>query len=144
MLAKLQVLEAEVEARGHIGNTLSSKLKDAGITSTPQLAPGNTSVYAQYTIQVNDRPAVQAAYKEHGIPIAVHYPTLLCLQPALAKQGACAQQCQQTCRYPVAQAASERVLSLPFHPYLNETDQLRIAAGVIYALPSSAQQTSSI
>jgi len=144
VLAKLEVFEGEVETRGRIGDTLSSKLQDAGITSIPQLAPGNTSVYAQYTIQVNDRPAVQAALKEHGIPTAVHYPTLLCKQPALAKQGPCAQQCQQTCRCPVAQAASERVLSLPFHPYLSETDQRRIAAGVTSALASSVQQTSAI
>jgi UDP-2-acetamido-2-deoxy-ribo-hexuluronate aminotransferase len=130
VLAKLELFEAEVEARGRIGAALSSRLQAAGITSTPQLAPGNTSVYAQYTIQVDNRPAVQAALKERGIPTAVHYPTLLCQQPALAKQGPCAQHCQQGCGCPVAQAASERVLSLPMHPYLSEADQEQIAVAV--------------
>jgi UDP-2-acetamido-2-deoxy-ribo-hexuluronate aminotransferase len=127
LLAKLELFEAEVEARARIGATLSSSLQAAGITSTPQLAPGNTSVYAQFTIQVNNRSAVQAALKVQGIPTAVHYPTLLCQQPALVKQGLCAQHCQQLCGCPVAQAASERVLSLPMHPYLSEADQERIA-----------------
>ncbi|MBM5799073.1 MAG: DegT/DnrJ/EryC1/StrS family aminotransferase, partial [Cyanobacteria bacterium K_Offshore_0m_m2_072] len=97
VLAKLELFEVEVQARGRIGAALSSRLRAAGITSTPQLAPGNTSVYAQYTIQVDDRTAVQAALKEQGIPTAVHYPTLLCQQPALAGQGLCAQNCQQGC-----------------------------------------------
>jgi len=34
----------------------------------------------------------------------------------------------------VAQAASERVLSLPMHPYLSEADQEEIAAAVMRAL----------
>jgi UDP-2-acetamido-2-deoxy-ribo-hexuluronate aminotransferase len=130
VLAKLELFEAEVEARGRIGAALSSRLQAARITTTPQLAPGNTSVYAQYTIQVDNRPAVQASLQEQGIPTAVHYPTLLCQQPALAKQGPCAQNCQQGCGCPIAQTASERVLSLPMHPYLSDADQEQIAAAV--------------
>ena len=134
VLAKLELFEAEVEARSRIGATLSSRLQAAGITSTPHLAPGNTSVYAQYTIQVSNRAAVQAALKEKGIPTAVHYPTLLCQQPALAQYGLCAQHCRQLCGCTVAQAASERVLSLPMHPYLSEADQERITAAVAWAV----------
>jgi UDP-2-acetamido-2-deoxy-ribo-hexuluronate aminotransferase len=134
VLAKLEVFAAEVEARGRIGAALSQKLQAAGIGSTPQLASGNTSVYAQFTIQVENRPAVHAALKAQGIPTAVHYPTLLCQQPALAGSGSCAQRCRQTCACPVAQAARERVLSLPMHPYLSEADQERIVAAVAAAV----------
>jgi len=134
VLAKLELFEAEVEARGRIGTELSAMLQAAGINSTPRLAPGNTSVYAQYTIQVQNRATVQAALKEQGIPTAVHYPTLLCQQPALTSRGPCDQLCQQTCSCPVAQAASERVLSLPMHPYLSEADQGRITAAVAQAV----------
>jgi UDP-2-acetamido-2-deoxy-ribo-hexuluronate aminotransferase len=133
VLAKLEVFEAEVEARGRIGAALSAKLQDAGIRSTPQLAPGNTSVYAQYTLQVSNRAAVQDALQQQGIPTAVHYPSLLCQQPGLADRGACGQHCQQHCGCPVAQAASERVLSLPMHPYLSSKNQDIIVAAVISA-----------
>ena len=43
---------------------------------------GNTSVYA-HTVQLDKRDDVQAALKQKGIPTVVHYPTLLCQQPAL-------------------------------------------------------------
>jgi UDP-2-acetamido-2-deoxy-ribo-hexuluronate aminotransferase len=138
VLAKLEVFQAEAEARGRIGSSLSQRLQGAGITSTPQLAPGNTSVYAQYTIQVEHRSAVQASLKSRDIPTAVHYPTLLCQQPALADGRSCTERCRQSCSCPLAQAASERVLSLPMHPYLSEVDQERIAAAVAEALAEVA------
>jgi len=134
VLAKLEVFEAEVEARERIGAALSAKLKAAGVPNTPQLAHGNTSVYAQYTIQVENRLAVQAALKERDIPTAVHYPTLLCRQPALAGNGPCSQHCHHSCGCPLAQAASEHVLSLPMHPYLSEADQQHIADSVAAAV----------
>jgi UDP-2-acetamido-2-deoxy-ribo-hexuluronate aminotransferase len=121
---------------------LSRKLQAAGISSIPQLSPGNTSVYAQLTIQVENRPAVQTVLKEQGIFTAVHYPTLLCQQPALAVCGSCALSCQQACSCPIAQAASERVLSLPMHPYLSEVDQELIVAAVAMAVGSVAAHRS--
>lgn len=144
VLAKLELFEAEVEARGRIGAVLSSRLQAAGITTTPKMAPGNTSVYAQYTIQVDNRPTVQASLQERGIPTAVHYPTLLCQQPALARQGLCAQRCQGSCGCPVAQAASERVLSLPMHPYLSDEDQDQIVAAVALALATTVPKAAVV
>jgi UDP-2-acetamido-2-deoxy-ribo-hexuluronate aminotransferase len=130
LLAKLELFETEVEARQRIGARYSQQLQAAGIGSTPHLAPGNTSVYAQYTIQVDDRPTVQAALQQQGIPTAVHYPTLLCQQPAIA---GCGERCGCCCGSPVAQRASERVLSLPMHPYLSDADQDRVVAAVAAA-----------
>ncbi|MCP9823706.1 DegT/DnrJ/EryC1/StrS aminotransferase family protein [Cyanobium sp. L1E-Cus] len=134
LLAKFELFEAEVEARDRIGAALSARLQAFGISSTPKLAPGNTSVYAQYTVQVDNRAATQAYLKEQGIPTAVHYPTLLCQQPALAGQGPCARHCHQSCSCPVAQAASERVMSLPMHPYLSDEDLVEITKSVADAI----------
>lgn len=131
LLAKLELFDAEVDARQRIGARYSQQLQAAGIRSTPQLTPGNTSVYAQYTIQADERAAVQAALKQQGIPTAVHYPTLLCQQPAIA---GCAERCSGSCRSLQAQKASERVLSLPMHPYLSDADQDRVVAAVVAAL----------
>jgi UDP-2-acetamido-2-deoxy-ribo-hexuluronate aminotransferase len=60
----------------------------------------------------------------------VHYPTLLCQQPAIA---GCGERCAGSCGSPVAQRASERVLSLPMHPYLSDADQDRVVAAVAAA-----------
>lgn len=130
LLVKLELFDFEVQARQRIGARYSMNLQAAGIIATPHLAPGNTSVYAQYTIQVNDRPAVQASLQQHGIPTAVHYPMLLCQQPAMP---GCGERCGGICGSPVAEQASERVLSLPMHPYLSEIDQDRVVAAVASA-----------
>ena len=140
LLAKWPNFQQEVEARGRIGAAYSHKLKATGISTIPQLAEGNTSVFAQYTVQVENRAAVQAALKDQGIPTAVHYPTLLCQQPALRCQHS---HCSNGCHTPLALAASERVLSLPMHPWLSDADQDRVVsalAGVSQSIsiPSAA------
>ena len=131
LLAKLELFEAEVQARQRVADRYTRQLQAAGITTTPQLAAGNTSVYAQYTLQVENREAVQQRLKQAGVPTAVHYPTLLCQQPALA---GCGQRCMIGCATPQAQRASERVLSLPMHPYLNEVDQDAVVSALAAAL----------
>lgn len=118
LLAKLAVFDDEVAARGRIGARYDELL--AGAVQTPFLAEGNTSVYAQYTIEVDDRDAIRAALDEAGIPTAIHYPVPLNRQPALETEAG----------VPVAETAAERVLSLPMHPYLSEEDQERVAAAV--------------
>ena len=135
LLGKWPNFAQEVEARGRIGSAYSRKLQAVGIRSTPQLAAGNTSVFAQYTVQVDQRAEVQAMLKEQGIPTAVHYPTLLCQQPALRCEHS---RCSGGCHTPHAQEASERVMSLPMHPWLSDVDQDR----VVDALLTAAQQTS--
>lgn len=131
LLGKWPNFAKEVEARGRIGAAYSRKLQVAGVTTTPQLAAGNTSVYAQFTVQVEQRAEVQAALKDQGIPTAVHYPTLLCQQPALRCEHSL---CSGGCHTPIAQAASERVMSLPMHPWLSEADQDRVVDGLVRAL----------
>ena len=102
LLGKWPNFANEVSARGRIGATYNRKLNDAGVTTTPQLASGNTSVYAQYTIQVDLRAEVQGQLKDQGIPTAVHYPTPLCQQPALRCKNSL---CTGGCHTPIAQAA---------------------------------------
>ena len=136
LLGKWPNFAKEVDARGRIGAAYSRKLQAAGVTTTPQLAAGNTSVYAQYTVQVDHRPAVQAALKDVGIPTAVHYPTLLCQQPALRCEYSL---CSGGCHTPIAQAASERVMSLPMHPYLSAEEQDQ----VVEAVKKAVEQTGA-
>jgi UDP-2-acetamido-2-deoxy-ribo-hexuluronate aminotransferase len=50
----------------------------------PWPKPDRTSVFAQYTLLVQDRDALQARLHQAGIPTAVHYPVPLNEQPAYA------------------------------------------------------------
>lgn len=118
LLAKLEIFDDEVTARERLGARYSERLGDA--VRTPFVAEGRTSVYAQYTIEVDDREAFQAALNEAGVPTAVHYPVPLNRQPAL-RVGA---------HVPVAEVASGRVVSLPMHPYLTEEEQDQVIDAV--------------
>ncbi|NLR75885.1 DegT/DnrJ/EryC1/StrS family aminotransferase [Leeia aquatica] len=122
LLGKWPTFADEVAARERIGARYSDKL--AGIVTTPQLAPGYSSVYAQYTIEVDNRDAVQASLKAAGIPTAVHYPIPLHLQPVFAGLGLGAGS------FPRAEAAGRRVMSLPMHPFLDEASQDRVVDAV--------------
>jgi UDP-2-acetamido-2-deoxy-ribo-hexuluronate aminotransferase len=122
LLAKMEIFDDEVAARMRIGGRYSEMIAEAlgDRVTTPLLAPGCTSVYAQYTIEVSNRDKVEQAMKAQGIPTAVHYPMPLHLQPVFADLG------QGAGAFPISEAAGRRVLSLPMHPYLTEAQQARV------------------
>jgi len=135
LLAKLETFDDELASRFRIGAAMSQRLKDA--VKTPYIEPYNTSVYAQYTIQVDERQAFQEQLKAEGIPTAVHYPVPLHLQPAFAVSGV------GRGSFPNAEAAAERVVSLPMHPYLSESDQQKIARAVCQATAATQVATAA-
>lgn len=110
LLPKLAILDDEIAARQRVAEAYDAALAPLGLT-TPHVRPGCQSAWAQYTIRVQRRDAVQAALKEAGIPTAVHYPLPLNRQPAVADAGA---------HLPEGDRAADEVLSLPMHPYLGE------------------------
>jgi len=115
LLAKMDMFDEEVQARGRIGARYTELLGD--VVTTPYIEPHNTSVYAQYTVLVKNRDAMQEKLQEVGVPTAVHYPIPLNRQPALA--------CPD--RFEHGEYVAERVLSLPMHPYLEDTKMKEIA-----------------
>ena len=135
LLAKMEAFDDEVAARGRLGARYTELLEQACADSgrrvhTPWVAANCTSVYAQYTIEVDDRAAVEASLKRAGIPTAVHYPVPLHLQPVFAPCGL------GPGSFPVSEAAAARVISLPMHPYLTDQQQQTVVAAVRTALQS--------
>lgn len=127
MLAKWEWFGGEVDARRLIGARYSSLLRD--VCGAPEVMPGNTHVYAQYTIRVPDRDSLGAALRAEGIPTAVYYPVCLHEQPVFASCG------YRSGDFPVAEKASKEVISLPMHPHLDEATQDRIVEVVKRHLP---------
>lgn len=123
ILAKMEIFDDEVAARARIGARYSELLQDSACV-TPAIADGYTSVYAQYTLQVDNRDAVRKALQDAGIPSAVYYPITLDQQPALAGRS------RISGDLGVAHALQEKVMSLPMHPYLDETTQDRVVAAL--------------
>jgi len=122
LMAKMDIFDDEVAARGRIGARYSQLL--AGIAATPCIEPFNTSVYAQYTIQLENRDVVQARLSEANIPTAVHYPLPLHRQPVFS--------CPQ--RFEHSEYVATRVMSLPMHPYLDEQAQDMVVDALMQAV----------
>jgi UDP-2-acetamido-2-deoxy-ribo-hexuluronate aminotransferase len=124
LLSKLAVFDQDLARRQRAAATYERLLAEAGV-ATPQLREGNTSAWAQYTIEVDARDRVIAALGERGVPTAVHYPVPLNRQPALADPDA---------DLPAGDRAAERVLSLPMHPDLTDDEIAEVAAAVADAV----------
>jgi UDP-2-acetamido-2-deoxy-ribo-hexuluronate aminotransferase len=125
VLVKLKRFEWEIARRVAIGERYNRLLGELGVERVSQ-KQDRTSVFAQYTIFVDDRPAVQEALKSAGIPTAVHYPAPLNEQPAY----------RERCVHgslPNSATASRRVLSLPMHAYLEDSVQDEIVGAVAKA-----------
>ncbi len=118
LLPKLAVLDEELVLRQEAAGRYARLLGEAGIDTTPWIEPHNISAWAQYTIRVPGRDAVQERLSKAGIPTAVHYPIPLNKQPAVAQPDA---------KLPVGDAVSAQVVSLPMHPGLSLEDQQRVA-----------------
>lgn len=114
LLAKMEVLPSELKLRAKVANKYNSLLPD--YISAPYIEPHNSSVYAQYTVRVENREKVRQLLQERQIPTAVHYPKPLHKQPVMANARFA------KTALPMSEHASEKVLSLPFHPYLSDAD----------------------
>ncbi len=125
VLSKMTIFEADIAGRQTAAAHYDRHFAALGFTETPTILRGNTSAWAQYTIQVDRRDDVQAALGGRNIPTAVHYPLPLNRQPAVADPDAV---------LPGGDAVAERVMSLPMHPDLTEEDIQTITRAVVDAL----------
>lgn len=135
VLAKMERFDWEVEQRQIVGagyTALISSMSSASslraersspiaMVTPPYIEPHNTSVYAQYTIQVANRDEAAKHLNAAGIPTAVHYPVPLHQQPAFQGYG------NSIGDFPIAERAASMVLSLPMGADLRPIDQSKIA-----------------
>ncbi len=123
LLEKLKIFPDEIERRNRIAERYVQGL--AGhVAATPVVIPGGRSVWAQFTVEHDDRDALAAHLKTQGVPTAVYYPIPLHRQPAYRQHpigpGGLA----------VTEAKAERVISLPMSAYLDEAVQDQVIAAV--------------
>jgi UDP-2-acetamido-2-deoxy-ribo-hexuluronate aminotransferase len=126
LLAKLEVFDRELKARDAIAKRYARALGHAA--HVPYVESYNTSAWAQYTIEVPHRSEIQQSLSAQGIPTAVHYPMPIHMQPVFASlelpRGS----------FPVSERASERVLSLPMHPYMSDADVEAVTSALLSAV----------
>ena len=128
LIEKLKIFPEEIAARQEVANRYAAALED--VVVVPRVPTGYTSVWAQYTIRL--KPGMRDGFAEklkfRGIPTAIYYPKPLHRQTAYKKfptvDGG----------LPVSDQLADEVISLPMHPYLDETTQARIVSEVRRAL----------
>ena len=128
LLEKLAIFADELAARQEVAARYDEALWE--LVQVPRVIPQATSVWAQYTIVVDEdtRDALATTLKAGGIPTAVYYPKPLHQQSAYRRYPVTGG------GLPVAEHLSRRVLSLPMHPYLEPGLQASIIDAVRRAL----------
>lgn len=122
VLAKLERFDWEVEQRIRIGERYLAQLADVPHLRTVTVRPDRDSVWAQFTVMVQDRDAMVAALKAADIPTAIHYPRPIHAQPAYSRYA--------DGSTPVSETLAGQVLSLPMHPDLDAATQDHIVRTV--------------
>lgn len=127
VLAKLERFEWELHQRQRIAEHYHALFEDR-IDRIRQSAD-RTSVFAQYTICVQERDAVRNTLALQEIPTAVHYPVPIPMQPAYVAL------CETDAAHiPVSMEKARTVLSLPMGPYLDDLSVVRVAEAVLEAV----------
>jgi dTDP-4-amino-4,6-dideoxygalactose transaminase len=122
LLQKLEIFADEIEARNRVAARYTEGLAD--VVSVPKVIDGGVSVWAQYTIEAENRDGLAAALREKGVPTAVYYPI------PIHRQGVYSGYPTAPGGLPVTDAKAGKVISLPMHPYLTEDDQDQVIAAI--------------
>jgi UDP-2-acetamido-2-deoxy-ribo-hexuluronate aminotransferase len=111
---KLKYYDSDILNRQRVAEQYNSYLND--FVNTPIVLEKNTSVWAQYSVRVQNRDEVQRLLSDKGIPTAVHYPKPLHLQ-----------ECFEYLNYsegdfPISERIANEIMSLPMNPFLTEEE----------------------
>ncbi|QGG42348.1 DegT/DnrJ/EryC1/StrS family aminotransferase [Aeromicrobium yanjiei] len=126
--AKLKRLAGWNESRRKAAARYDELLSPVDRVTRPCSAPGNIDVWHLYVVQVDDRDDVLGALHAAGVGAGIHYPTPVHLTRAYAHLGL------GRGRFPVAEAAADRILSLPMFPHLSPEQQEHVVASLVEAL----------
>lgn len=126
LLPKLNAfINYELDAVNQVAAWYTENL--TGLVTTPFIPNEYTSSWAQYSILLKtpaDRQALQQHLKALGIPSMIYYPRGLHQQTAYAGLGL------QDSQYPNTLSATQHILSLPMHPYLEKSEVIRTANAI--------------
>lgn len=125
LLTKLEIFEEELELRNQVAKKYSSLLK--GKVEVPYVPEGYFSSWAQYSVLAENeqhRTEILNRLKANNVPTAIYYPIPLHLQKVNQDLG------YKIGDFPVVEAISKRIFSLPMHPYLKD-DEIEFIASII-------------
>ena len=120
LTAKLAQLDRWNKLRQAAADRYAALLADLDGVRLPVTADGNQHVWHLYVVRVSRRHEVLAGLHERGIGAAIHYPHPVHLHPAFSGLGL------TRGAFPLAEKASDEILSLPMFPGITAEQQDRV------------------
>lgn len=115
LLEKLKIFAEEIDWRNEKAAYYSKHLGQK--YQVPLVRADCRSVWAQYSLMGDDRAEAMAKLRSKNIPTAIYYPKPLHLQTVFRESS------NKPGDFPVAESVSQKIFSLPMHPYLSQSDQ---------------------
>jgi UDP-2-acetamido-2-deoxy-ribo-hexuluronate aminotransferase len=111
---KLKYLKNYTAKRNEVASFYDTRLRKFDYIETPFRSKNSTHVFHQYTIKTDNRDALKKHLEKAGIPTMIYYPQPLHFQKAY-RQPAFSEG-----SFPVTEALSKSVLSLPIHTEMDQ------------------------
>lgn len=127
LLAKFPHYPQDLELRQKAADYYLKNLEELSFKEKiqlPYVKPHCSSAWAQFTIQVPNRPSFQSFLKEKGIPTAVHYPKLMSDQPSIQNHPF------KALDLSIAKQVCEKVVSLPIYAQIPQTHQDKVIESI--------------
>ena len=118
LLEKLKIFDGELKLRNKAANYYTQNINK--LFTSPHIPKKYTSSWAQYSILLPDEIYRENTIKklaENDIPTMVYYKIPAHLQSGYKKYG------YLKGDFPVSENISDRILSIPMHPYLQKNEQ---------------------
>jgi dTDP-4-amino-4,6-dideoxygalactose transaminase len=128
LLVKLRLLDSWNELRRQAAGRYNELLGGLEQVTLPSVDAGSDPVWHLYVVQVPERDRVLKSLHAAGIGAGIHYPSPIHDLPGWRHLGLGGR------RYPVAERAAERILSLPLYPGITPAQQERVAQALHDAL----------
>ena len=121
LLEKMKIFPKELGQRNAIAKKYSQNLNQ--YFKCQHVPEGYGSAWAQYSVlaaSTKERSICMEKLRDADIPTAIYYPKPLHLQDAFSDLN------YSTGDFPVAESISQRIFSLPMHPYLSDDNISKI------------------
>lgn len=116
---KLKHYAHDLALRRDVADAYTNVLREKNLI-LPVVKPDRNSAWAQYSIRIKNRNAVQMKLSEAGVPTAIHYPLPLHLQECFRYLG------YEEGSFPISETVSREILSLPMNPFLTVEELIYI------------------
>nr|HIL76121.1 DegT/DnrJ/EryC1/StrS family aminotransferase [Rhodospirillales bacterium] len=118
LIEKLVEFPSELEARDRVASVYCDALKS--IVKVPVVAKECFSSWAQYTLVATNRDELVMRLKKAKVPSMIYYRKGMHQQEAFRHLG------YSDGDFPVAESLTQKVFSLPMHPYLKDDEMCSI------------------